>query len=192
LNSLQLALKILANATSYGIFMELNVEELDGKETLRCYGTEGLAFSVETNKLERPGTYFHPLLATLITGGARLMLALTERLAIDAGIDWAFCDTDSMGLAQPEGISDEEFLERAQAVRSWFDPLNPYKAKGELLKLEDANLAIDGSGAMEALLCFAVSGGPSSARHRRMVLAISWRLILRSVRRLSFRHHQCR
>ena len=157
LNSLQLALKILANATSYGIFMELNVEELDGKDTVRCYGMDRQSFSVQTNKLETPGTYFHPLLATLITGAARLMLALTERLVLDAGIDWAFCDTDSMAPAQPANMPEAEFLERAQAVRSWFEPLNPYKAKGELLKLEDANLVLDSSGAMEPLFCFAIS-----------------------------------
>ncbi len=156
LNNPQMTLKILANATSYGIFMEVNVEVLDGKKTVRCYGADGQSFSVQTNKLEKPGIYFHPLLATLITGAARLMLALTERLALDAGIDWAFCDTDSMALAQPINMPAADFLERAQAVRSWFDPLNPYKAKGELLKLEDANLSLDGV-RLETLYCFAVS-----------------------------------
>ena len=40
-----------------------------------------------------------PLLGVLITGAARLMLAITERLVLDEGLDWAFCDTDSMALA---------------------------------------------------------------------------------------------
>ena len=35
---------------------------------------------VEPSKREQPGRYYHPLLATLITGAARLMLAMTERL----------------------------------------------------------------------------------------------------------------
>ncbi len=54
---------------------------------------------METAKREQPGRYYHPLLATLITGAARLMLALTERLAFEHGLNWAFCDTDSMAFA---------------------------------------------------------------------------------------------
>jgi hypothetical protein len=92
----QQPLKIIANATSYGIFVELIVEDLDKKETL--LGNDG--FPVEVEIAETPGRYFHPLLATLITGAARLMLAITERLLVDAGLDWAFCDTDSMAIAK--------------------------------------------------------------------------------------------
>jgi hypothetical protein len=38
LDSDQLAIKILANATSYGIFVELNVEDLDKPERMICHG----------------------------------------------------------------------------------------------------------------------------------------------------------
>jgi hypothetical protein len=48
--------------------------------------------------LEKPGRYFHPLVGTLITGAARLMLAMAERSAIDCGLGWALCDTDSLAL----------------------------------------------------------------------------------------------
>jgi hypothetical protein len=157
LDSSQLALKILASATSYGIFMEVNVEELGEKEAVNCLGVDGRPFSVQTAKMETPGEYFHPLLATLITGAARLMLAIAERLACNAGIDWAFCDTDSMAFARPHAMSEDEFVRRAQVVRGWFDALNPYETKGELLKLEDANFSLDGSGSLEPLYCFAVS-----------------------------------
>jgi hypothetical protein len=70
----------------------------------------------KVDKVETPGRYFHPLLATLITGAARLMLAMTERLVIDAGLDWAFCDTDSMAIAKPEGMGQETFFARAKSV----------------------------------------------------------------------------
>src|SRR5262249_23154882 len=70
LDSEQLALKILANATSYGIFVEVNVEDLESSEMVCCYGANEQPFSVQTTRLERPGTYFHPVLATLITGAA--------------------------------------------------------------------------------------------------------------------------
>ena len=160
LDAEQLALKILANATSYGSFVEFNVEEQEECVTALCYGPSEPAFSVKIHQIEKPGTFFHPLLATLITGAARLMLAITERLALDAGIDWAFCDTDSMALAQPSAMAYKDFLSRAQSVQRWFDPLNPYEQKGPLLKIEDANYRIDNgrmTDALEPLYCWAVS-----------------------------------
>ena len=98
----QLALKILANATSYGIFIELNVEDADDEDQpVSIYTSQGKRI-VETTKRELPGRYYHPLLATLITGAARLMLALTERLAFEHGLNWGFADTDSMAFANTE------------------------------------------------------------------------------------------
>ena len=44
----QLALKILANATSYGIFIEMIVKDLDKAETLKGYGVDGHEFSPST------------------------------------------------------------------------------------------------------------------------------------------------
>ena len=48
LDSEQQALKILANSTSYGIFVEMNVGELDAPEKLTCYGPSGEGFPVES------------------------------------------------------------------------------------------------------------------------------------------------
>ena len=115
LDSDQLALKILANSTSYGIFVELIVADLDAPERLICYGPSGEGFPVESKKVEEPGRYFHPLLATLITGAARLMLGIAERLCIEKGLDWAFCDTDSLAIAKPDDMDQAEFL-RAGAI----------------------------------------------------------------------------
>lgn len=142
LNSEQLALKIIANATSYGIFVEVIVNELDAREERSCFGPEGVGFAVETNKSEEPGKYFHPLLAALITGAARLMLAISETLALRSELDWAFCDTDSLAIAKPAGMDDQSFYARARAVCAWFAPLNPYEKKGSPFKIEDANFAL--------------------------------------------------
>jgi DNA polymerase family B len=142
LNSEQQALKILANSTSYGIFVEMNIADLDAPEKLACYGPSGKAFSVESMKIEEPGKFFHPLLATLITGAARLMLAIAESLCIAGGLDWAFCDTDSLAIAKPDGMCEAEFFERAQFVCEWFSHLNPYEKKGSIFKIEDANFPI--------------------------------------------------
>jgi hypothetical protein len=113
LDALQLALKILANATSYGIFVELIVEDANRKQSFVCFGGEDDGFSLDSasaskpGKVEKPGSFFHPLLATLITGAARLLLATVERLSLDAGLDWAFGDTDSMAVAKPNDMSHE-------------------------------------------------------------------------------------
>ena len=160
LDSEQQALKILANSTSYGIFVEMNVADLDAPEKLICYGPSGKGFPVNSLKIEEPGKYFHPLLATLITGAARLMLAVVESLCLAKGLDWAFCDTDSMAVARPDGIEEAEFFGRAQSICDWFSPLNPYEKKGSIFKIEDANYPIGvsaGQPKFEPLYCFCIS-----------------------------------
>jgi hypothetical protein len=157
LDSEQQALKILANSTSYGIFVEINVADLDAPEKLICYGPDGEGFSVDPMKIEEPGKFFHPLLATLITGAARLMLGIAERLCVEKGLDWTFCDTDSMAIAKPDGMGQAEFFERAQSMCAWFASLNPYEKKGSIFKIEDANYLIAGDSKLESLFCYCIS-----------------------------------
>jgi hypothetical protein len=160
----QLALKILANATSYGIFIELNVEDAADEEAPVSIFTSQGKRVVETSKLEEPGRYYHPLLATLITSAARLMLALTERLASEHGLNWALCDTDSMALANTERLSFEEFAARVRNICDWFTNLNPYerdpeKAQVSILEIEDQNFSTEKGKKeeLEPLFCFAIS-----------------------------------
>jgi hypothetical protein len=155
LDAEQLALKILANATSYGIFIELNVEDADQTDPDTAYGADG-PFQTQPGKIETPGSHFHPFLATQITGAARLMLAITERLLIDEGLDWVFCDTDSMAFARPEGMAEAEFQARVKRVCEWFTPLNPYEGGGSILEFEDQNLD-PVTGEPRALLAYAIS-----------------------------------
>jgi hypothetical protein len=153
----QLALKILANATSYGIFIELNVEDADDEEVpVSIFTSQGKRL-VETSKLEEPGRYYHPLLATL-------MLALTERLALEHGLNWAFCDTDSMALANAGRLPFEEFTARVRKICGWFTHLNPYerdpeKAPVSILEIEDQNFSTEKGKEkeLEPLFCFAIS-----------------------------------
>jgi hypothetical protein len=143
LDAEQNTVKILTNSTSYGIFVELNVGEFEQPEILQCCGPGDAPFPISTKKVESPGRYFHPVLATLITGAARLILAIAERLTLDAGLNWAFCDTDSMAIAKPVAMGQDEFFTRAMTVCEWFTPLNPYEAKGPLFKIENANYRIN-------------------------------------------------
>ena len=156
----QLALKKIANATSYGIFIEMIVDDLPKKAEVVRYGFEDDPVQINITKEERAGEYFHPLLGVFTTSAARLMLAIAERRARDEVLDWAFCDTDSMAIAKPVEMAEAEFVMRANRVREWFTPLNPYTEKGPLLRLEDDNYALsDGKKTerIEPLYAFAIS-----------------------------------
>ena len=156
LDAEQLALKILANATSYGIFIELNVEDADAAAgPVTGYGCDG-AFATAPRQRERPGSYFHPLLGTMITGAARLMLAITERRLLDEGLDWILCDTDSMAFTPGPSTRPEEFRSRVERVCRWFERLNPYARGGPLLEFEDQNNDPK-TGAPLDLYCYAIS-----------------------------------
>lgn len=146
LNSYQQMLKLLANSTNYGIFAEINVQSYDETKAVCCYGSEGSPFDLKTHSVEEPGSHFHPLIATLITGAARLMLAIAERVAADNGIGWCFCDTDSLALARPNFMDDNEFIQRAECVTSWFDAINPYDDDAALFKVEDENFQLTENG----------------------------------------------
>lgn len=138
----QHALKILANATSYGIFVETNVEKIprskSGERIMR-WGHDGQPISVVSPVEEVTGAYFHPLLATLITGAARLMLTLAECKALEAGLDWVFCDTDGIAFAKPADMSRSDFIARVTELCGWFQALNPYEDDEPVLKAEDEN-----------------------------------------------------
>jgi hypothetical protein len=160
LESDQQAIKILANATSYGIFVELNVEDYKTAKTMIANGAEGQPFKFRSKSFEKPGQYFHPLLGTLITGAARLMLALAERRVQEEGLDWAFCDTDSIAIANVGDLPLEQFKAKALRVHGWFEDLNPYGERRSILQLEKVNFPPGRDGDLAALdppLCFAVS-----------------------------------
>lgn len=153
-------LKLVANAMGYGIFVQQDVQELAERVAIHCYPATGREFLIDMDKVEQPGEFFHPLLGTLITSAARLMLAITERLVLDSGLDWAFCDTDSMAIAKPAGMNNAEFYRRAESMRTWFDRLNPYAVPVQLFKLEDVNFRIVNGEAtkdIEPLYCYAIS-----------------------------------
>jgi hypothetical protein len=88
------------------------------------------------------------------------MLAIVERLAMDHGIGWALCDTDSMALARPRNMADDEFLRHAQEITGWFERLNPYDDPKPLFKIEDQNYRLENgklTDVHEPLYAFAIS-----------------------------------
>lgn len=150
-------LKVVANSL-YGITAEMNAERtVDGKK--RPIDVHALrTVSVPTSLPESPGKFFFAPVATLTTAGARLILALIERLVTDRGGTWCFADTDSMaivssssgGLILCPGGDRRIGQEEAVLALSWADvdeirealnSLNPYRRKivEHLLKVEDVN-----------------------------------------------------
>ncbi|HEV2354746.1 MAG TPA: hypothetical protein VGR89_10910, partial [Puia sp.] len=150
-------LKIIANSTSYGIFIEVNRDDAPKSERLNIYGPAGECEEISTRGIEDPGRYFHPLLAVLITGAARLMLGIAENRVLTAGLDWAFCDTDSLSIIRPPRMPQNKFEKTANSIVDWFTPLNPYKKPGSILKIEDINFGIHGRKERTPLYCIAIS-----------------------------------
>ena len=116
------AMKILVNAMSYGIFIEMNPE--DAKTAIDVFGPD--SFTTQENRYERPGTYFNPLLAVLITSGSRLFLAMAEAWLQARGCSHAYMDTDSV-FAPVDCATD---------LSQFFQPLNPYTLDIPFLKIE--------------------------------------------------------
>lgn len=155
-NPVQQQIKIVANATSYGIFVEVQRDDAPKPEPLMIYGPAGDGYETTSTALEQPGKFFHPLLATLITGAARLMLACAEKRALDEGLGWVFCDTDSLAIARPEDMDEGEFQARAMSVIDWFEALNPYRKPGSILQIEDVNYDAE-TQTLEPLYAYAIS-----------------------------------
>jgi hypothetical protein len=111
-----------------------------------------------------PGPFYFPPVASLITAGGRLLLALAETFVMDAGGTYLFCDTDSVcALANEKGFSrggayaDLGYVEGADMrefapvpclsrdavvkISERFTALNPYGFGGTILKVEDVNYA---------------------------------------------------
>ena len=130
LSSREHAMKILVNAMSYGIFIELNKES--GKTTFDVYGLT--RFTPDESYFEEPGHYFHPMLGVVITAGSRMFLAMAEAKTRELGADHAYMDTDSI-FVPPE---------HAQTVAGFFQPLNPYRVDIPLLKIDKADLIFYG------------------------------------------------
>jgi hypothetical protein len=134
--------KELAAGGAYGIYAEINVTPRKNNESdVPGLAYSDIAFEAPNVHDERPGAYTNPILATLVTGGARLMLALAEHEVTKAGGTYAFCDTDSLAIVRASnaapgipGVSDAAI----DAIVKRFNCLNPYDPKlvPNLLKVE--------------------------------------------------------
>jgi len=165
--TLKHALKIIANSTSYGCFVELNEEKESKAVKLEVYSGDDHYTLVNVKETESPGSLYFAPLASLITSGGRLLLAMAEACVTAAGGTWMAADTDSIlvvankngrevagavkqeedYIALKEGtISEKEFTpipalswDAVRRISKRFESLNPYKFKGTILQIEDVN-----------------------------------------------------
>ena len=84
------------------------------------------------------------------------MLAIGERQVSDSGLEWSFCDTDSIAIAKPDELDRDQFTTKVNNIVGWFEALNPYDFGGSILKIEPENFSLE-TGDLEPLYCWAVS-----------------------------------
>jgi hypothetical protein len=151
-------LKVLANAGSYGLFVEINPEKLAQPSTIKVFSGDQ-SFEQPSQVVEKHGRWYFPPLAALITAGGRLLLGMLEQSVSNAGGTYLFCDTDSLcivgsqdgGLVPSPGgrhkLSDGKEAIKAlsrthiQGIADSFRSLNPYDSTivPDLLKIESVN-----------------------------------------------------
>ncbi len=136
----QSALKLLANATSYGVLVEYLVEEWKTKRKNHVYAA-GKTQVTRHRKTETPGRYFAGPVGSLIPATGRLLLAIAQTLAAKEGrqIPYAFCDTDSLCFAKPAHLSREEFQAHVESICGELQNLSPFSDGEPFLKIEDEN-----------------------------------------------------
>ena len=159
-------LKCIGNAGAYGPLVELNELRESAEVELNVYSGEHY-HQQKVREREVQGPFYFPPVASLITAGGRLLLALAQKCFTDAGGAHLFCDTDSWciaanenggysrggaraDLAYVEGADPCEFApvpclsrHRVIDISNQFESLNPYGFGGTILKIEDVNY-IDG------------------------------------------------
>jgi hypothetical protein len=157
---LEKALKVLANSTSYGIYAEMQRQDSGRERVVRCHGIDEQPFTCRAAHPDVPGEYCFPPLASLITGAARLMLALLEQRVTALGGSYAMEDTDSMAVVAtksgglvpcPGGPHRMDDGREAVKALSWaevktvsdaFRALNPYDRtviESSVLEIEKDN-----------------------------------------------------
>jgi hypothetical protein len=170
------ALKTVASCASYGVFVQLDRQQPKAEPVpVSVWGLD--SFSSEVSAVEQPGEYFLPPVACFATAGARLLLAMLERLLTDVGGTCAFADTDAMAIVAsrhgglvpcPGGHEQDELGLQSTRAFTWaqvheiiarFAALNPYDpavASGSILELEPENFDPE-TGERRQLYCYAIS-----------------------------------
>jgi hypothetical protein len=144
-------LKICANSTSYGMFFELTPQKKFKPVKVKVFSGEH-RHTQFVDTIEKPGEWYFPPIAALITGGAHLFLAMLELCITEQGGHYLFCDTDSMCIVASKtggkvGCPNEPLIKAlswndVDKIAKRFESLNCYdrtKVPGSILKIEKEN-----------------------------------------------------
>jgi hypothetical protein len=148
-------LKIFANSI-YGFFVEINPEAIPLRRAVKIEvhsGEDSFTPDKRFQLKENQGYWYAPYLASLITSGGRLLLALLEKSVTKAGGTHAWADTDALAIVSSKNGGPLRRFPGAEHVRalSWqeveqivnqFESLNPYDrtaVRGSILNFVDAN-----------------------------------------------------
>jgi hypothetical protein len=160
-------LKCVGNGGAFGLFAQIDPRREPEKVVVEVFSGLDDPFPSSTRNTEHGGNWYFPILASWITSGAHLMLALVERLVTDAGGVWALMDTDSAAIVAtergglvpcPGGKRYTHDAREAVYALSWEEvrtkvveplrALNPYRGeagKEDILKIEKENFGPDGN-----------------------------------------------
>jgi hypothetical protein len=172
---LSVFLKTLGNSGSYGLFVEVTPEAQASPTAVKVFSGDTTFESPSLSIVERPGRWYFPPVAALITAGGRLLLTMLERCVRDQGGTYLFCDTDSLcivastrggSVTYRRGSGDNAATEtisvlsrrQVETIVARFAPLNPYNPShfaDSILKIEKVNA--DSNGDPRDLLGFAIS-----------------------------------
>jgi hypothetical protein len=181
LDSVQLGLKIAANAIAYGMGIEINVHEHSKPVKVTVHRPDGTNYRTKSRRAEEPGQWFHPVIATLVAAGGQLLLTAAMRLVHDAGSEYVFCDTDSLFIAATKNgslIACEGSPEGTVTALSWaqvdeivgrFTSLNPYNPEvipGSILEIETENFDPQ-TGLRWEIECFSIAAKRYALYRRR-------------------------
>ena len=111
--------KIMANSL-YGVGIETNTKPK--QSNAKVYGLD--SFKTKADKTEHYGRMFNPIISTLITSGARLILAMSEAFVGEG--NYFYEDTDAIFI-KPSLV---------EPLQAFFKPLNPYNKDVEMFKVE--------------------------------------------------------
>ncbi len=151
-------LKVVANSGSYGLFVQLDPERFHKAVNVKVFSGETY-FERPYVAVEKSGPWYFPPLASLITAGGRLLLAMLERCVTEKGGSYLFCDTDSLCIVSNKhgrlvACSGGKFKlgngreavkalswKEVEDIASLFNQLNPFNRKHvrRVLKIEDVN-----------------------------------------------------
>jgi hypothetical protein len=124
-DQIQKILKIIANSTCYGKFIQLNTKNTISEKKVTVYGLD--TFDTDTYKIENPAKFFHPIISIFLTAGSRLILAAAEHLLEQNNGHMMYCDTDSVFVSP----------DHAKLIQDFFRPLNPYSEEMEMFKIQE-------------------------------------------------------